>query len=330
MALPLATDAGPGPRLRGGIDLGGTKIQALVLDEGHTVLGRGRRETPREGGPEAVVAALVETMTDAINDAGAQADALAGIGVGTPGAVDAANGTVANARNLPDWIDPFPLAPQLSRGLADVPVHLGNDVNVAIAGEYALGAGRGHDSILGVWWGTGVGGGLVLGGEMWHGRGYAGEFGHQVIRRGGDLCGCGNRGCVEAYAGRKMMEAWVRGKKAEGQHTDLFKIMEKRGRDRLTSGVWWRAVRDEDVLALHAVERALRALGAGIASAVNLLDLPAVVIGGGMGERFFPSHGAQLGQYVHENLFRAGDPPALLATELGDDGGAIGASLLVT
>ena len=127
---------------------------------------------------------------------------------------------------------------------------------------------------------------------MWHGRGYAGEFGHQVIRRGGDLCGCGNRGCVEAYAGRKMMEAWVRGKKAEGHHTDLFKIMEKRGRDRLTSGVWWRAVRDEDVLALHAVERALKALGAGIASAVNLLDLPAVVIGGGMGERFFASHGA--------------------------------------
>ena len=330
MALPLATDAGPGPKLRGGIDLGGTKIQALVLDDGHTVLGRGRQETPREGGPEAVVAALVETMTAALEDAGAQAGELAGIGVGTPGAVDTVGGTVANARNLPDWIDPFPLAPQLSRSLADVPVRLGNDVNVAIAGEYALGAGRGHDSILGVWWGTGVGGGLVLGGEMWHGRGYAGEFGHQVIRRGGDLCGCGNRGCVEAYAGRKMMEAWVRGKKAEGHHTDLFKIMEKRGRDTLTSGVWWRAVRDEDVLALHAVERALKALGAGIASAVNLLDLPAVVIGGGMGERFFASHGAQLGQYVHENLFRAGDPPALLPTELGDDGGAVGASLLVT
>ena len=330
MALPLATDAGPGQKLRGGIDLGGTKIQALVLNEAHAVLGRGRQETPREGGPEAVVAALAETMQTALKDAGAEAGELAGIGVGTPGAVDTVGGTVANARNLPDWIDPFPLAPQLSRALADVPVRLGNDVNVAIAGEYALGAGRGHDSILGVWWGTGVGGGLVLGGEMWHGRGYAGEFGHQVIRRGGDLCGCGNRGCVEAYAGRKMMEAWVHGKKAEGHHTDLFKIMEKRGRDRLTSGVWWRAVRDEDVLALHAVERALKALGAGIASAVNLLDLPAVVIGGGMGERFFASHGAQLGQYVHENLFRAGDPPALLPTELGDDGGAVGASLLVT
>ena len=262
-------------------------------------------------------------------ETGAAAGDLGGIGVGTPGAVDAAHGTVANARNLPDWIEPFPLADRLSRRMAGVPVHLGNDVNVAIAGEYRLGAGRGHDSVLGVWWGTGVGGGLVLGGEMWHGRGYAGEFGHQVIHRGGDLCGCGNRGCVEAYAGRKMMEAWVREKQAGGHHTDLFKIMEKRDRDRLTSGVWWRAVRDEDPVALHAVERALKALGAGIASTVNLLDLPAVIIGGGMGERFFPSHGPQLGQYLHENLFRADDPPALLPTELGDDGGAIGASLLV-
>ena len=242
MARPLATDAGPAPKLRGGVDLGGTKIQALVINEAHAVLGRGREETPREGGPEAVVAALVDTMQAALKDAGAEAGELSGIGVGTPGAVDTVNGTVANARNLPNWIDPFPLAPKLSRALADVPVRLGNDVNVAIAGEYALGAGRGHDSIL---------------------------------------------------------------------------------------GVWWRAVQDEDVLALHAVERALKALGAGIASAVNLLDIPAVVIGGGMGERFFATHGAQLGQYMHENLFRAGDPPELLATELGDDGGAVGASLLV-
>ncbi len=323
------TPAAATSALRGGIDLGGTKIQALVLDADHTVLGRSRAETPREGGPQAVLDALGATMDAALADAGATAGELAGIGVGTPGAVDVVAGTVANARNLPDWIDPFPLAAQLSRRLADVPVRLGNDVNVAIEGEYRLGAGRGHDAVLGVWWGTGVGGGLVLRGEMWHGRGYAGEFGHQVIRRGGDLCGCGNRGCVEAYAGRKMMEAWVREKQARGHHTQLFKIMEKRGRDRLTSGVWWRAVRDEDVLALHAVERALKALGAGIASAVNLLDLSVVVVGGGMGDRFFSSHGAQLGQHVHENLFRAGDPPALVAAELGDDGGAVGASLLV-
>lgn len=315
--------------LRGGIDLGGTKIQALVLDDEHAILGRARRETPRAGGPPTVADATVEAMGEALADAQARAAELAGIGVGTPGAVDEASGTVANARNLPDWIEPYPLAARLSERLGDVSVRLGNDVDAAIRGEHALGAGRGRDSVLGVWWGTGVGGGLVLHGEMWAGRGYAGEFGHQVIRRGGALCGCGNRGCVEAYAGRKNMEAWARAQQAKGRRTGLFRLMEKRDRDRLTSGIWWRAVREEDPVALRALERALTALGAGIASAVNLLDVETVVIGGGMGDRFFAAHGDQIARHTHDNLFRAGSPPEIVPAALGDDGGAIGASLLV-
>ncbi len=236
---------------------------------------------------------------------------------------------MADAGNLPDWIEPYPLAAELSKRVGGVPVRLGNDVSVAVEAEYRLGAGQPYDSLLGVWWGTGVGGGLVIGRESFHGRGYAGEFGHIVVQRGGALCGCGNRGCVEAYAGRKFMEGWVHRQQAKGHDTELFKIMRKRERDRLTSGVWWRGVRDEDPLALRAMERAILALGAGIASAVNLLDLPAVVVGGGMGERFFATHGAQIEQAMHQNLFRPSSPPVLLATKLGDDGGAIGASLLV-
>jgi glucokinase len=317
------------PALRGGIDLGGTKIQALVVDGTNTVLGRARAETPREGGPEAVSAAVVATMQEALGEARAEASELAGVGVGTPGAVDEATGTVSNARNLPDWIEPFPLAARLSSALADVPVRLGNDVNVAIEGEYRLGAGAGSDSLLGVWWGTGVGGGLVLHGEMWAGRGFGGEFGHMVVRRGGALCGCGNRGCCEAYAGRKNMEVWVRRQEAKGHRTDLFKLMDKHGKDRLTSGIWWRAVRDEDALALRAVERALKAMGAAIASAVNLLDVETVIIGGGMGDRFFATHGEQIARHTHDNLFRPADPPALVGAALGDDGGALGAALLV-
>jgi glucokinase len=326
---PPAASAPPATALRGGVDLGGTKIQALVVDEAHTVLGRSRLETPREGGPEAVTDAVAAALAEALAAAGAQAGELRGIGVGTPGSVDAAAGTVANARNLSDWIDPYPFAARLSGRLADVPVALGNDVDVAIRGEHALGAGRGQDALLGVWWGTGVGGGLVLGGAMWAGRGFAGEFGHLVVRHGGALCGCGNRGCVEAYAGRKSMEAWVRRREARGERTDLFRLMEKHEKDRLTSGIWWRAVRDEDPLALRAVERALQALGAGIASAVNLLDLPLVIIGGGMGDRFFATHGAQIAQYTHDNLFRAGSPPEIVPGALGDDAGALGAALLL-
>ena len=334
MPIRRRTEGGAPPladtrRLRGGIDLGGTKIEALVLDDAHAVVGRARAETPRDGGPQAVAEALATTMHEALGIAGVAAEQLAGVGVGSPGAVDDAAGTVADAGNLPDWVAPYPLAAELSQRLAGVRVRLGNDVSVAVDAERLLGAASGRRNVLGVWWGTGVGGGLVVNGELFHGRGFGGEFGHTVVRRGGALCGCGNRGCVEAYAGRKFMEAWVHAKVAEGHETSLFKLMDKHEKDRLTSGIWERGVTSYDPLALHAMERALRAIGAGIASAVNLLDLEAVVLGGGMGERFFATHGPRVAQYMHMNLFRPADPPLLLPTKLGDDGGAIGASLLV-
>ena len=320
------TDAGS---LRGGVDLGGTKIQALIVDSESKVLGRARAATPHEGGPPAVIEAIATTVSEALAGSGADASQLSGIGIGSPGSVDHSTGTVSNASNLPDWIEPYPMGPEISARFGGLPVVLGNDVDVAVNAEFQLGAGRPFPSVLGVWWGTGVGGGVILNGVNWVGRGFAGEFGHQVIERGGARCGCGNRGCVEAYAGRKDMQAWVASKVEDGGKTKLFKIAKHKHRDSLTSGVWARAIRDDDKLAERAVRRATRALGAGIASSINLLDLPAVVVGGGMGERFFVDRQAEIAKYMEANLFRREDPPALLATELGDDGGAIGAALLL-
>ena len=119
---------------------------------------------------------------------------------------------------------------------------LGNDVQVATDAEFELGSARQYSSLLGVFWGTGVGGGIVLDGRPWIGRDAAGEIGHVVVRRGGALCGCGRRGCMEAYAGRASMEARARRRASRGENTVLFKIMEERGRTRLTSGVWARAL----------------------------------------------------------------------------------------
>ncbi len=314
--------------LRGGVDLGGTKISALVVDEWNSVLGQARVETPRDGGPPAVAEAVAITLEQAAQAAGCGPSELVGVGVGSPGAIDAAAGTVAGARNLPDWIEPFPLAGELSTRLG-TDVRIGNDVTVATRAEFELGAGKDHDSLLGVFWGTGVGGGIVLEGEVWEGRGAAGEFGHQVVRRRGALCGCGNRGCVEAYAGRSSMEGWAGRRQAEGKATDLFRIAQQRGKERLTSSVWEHAYHDGDRVAIRALERAADALGAGIASAVNLLDLPAVVIGGGMGERFWESHGLRITASMHASLFQRERPPALLRSGLGDLGGALGATLLV-
>jgi glucokinase len=315
------------PRARGGIDLGGTKIQTVVVDADSSVLGEARHPTPTSGGPADVMAAMVAALREAAEAAGHEPTALVGVGVGSPGAVDADAGTVSGARNLPGWAGTYPLADALGEQLG-TPVSLGNDVQVATDAEVALGAGRGYRSLLGVFWGTGVGGGIVLDGKPWLGRGAAGEIGHVVIKRDGRRCPCGRRGCLEAYAGRAAMEARAREKHAEGHKTDLFKLMEHHGRTRLTSGIWARALEHEDKLAVELIDEAVESLGAGIASAVNLLDCEAVVIGGGLGVRFGAPMTARIAEAMQPHLFVDERPPAVKLAALGDLGGAIGAALL--
>ena len=191
--------------MRGGIDLGGTKIQAVVIDESDSVAGQARRSTPRDGGPADVADAIAEALEEAAKAAGGTPAALTGIGVGSPGTVNEATGTVANARNLRNWTNPFPLGETLASRFG-VPVRVGNDVGTAVEGEAVLGAGRPFRTFLGLWWGTGVGGAIMVERHRWLGRGAAGEIGHMVIKLGGARCTCGRRGCVEAYAGRAALE----------------------------------------------------------------------------------------------------------------------------
>jgi len=315
--------------LRGGIDLGGTKIQTVVVDSDGSLRGEARQPTPTSGGPPDVARAMEDALREAASAAGAKPEELTGVGVGSPGDADGKTGVVGGARNLPGWEGSFPLAETLAKALG-TEVRIGNDVQVAVEGEYALGAGRGHDSLLGVWWGTGVGGGIVLGGKPWLGRGAAGEIGHTVVKRNGARCPCGRRGCLEAYAGRAAMEARAHRERQEGVETEIFKIMEKRGRDRLTSSVWEHALREGDALTESLLRRAVRYLGTGIASACNLLDVEAIVLGGGLGVRFGDRFMDHLTTEMHKHLFVDDNPPSMQVAELGDLGGAIGASLLIT
>jgi glucokinase len=314
---------------RGGIDLGGTKIQAAVLDTEHVVRGESRHPTPTAGGPQDVAATIVAAMREAAARAGVETSALQGVGVGSPGDVDAARGTVSSALNLPDWAGEFALGDALERELG-TPAHLGNDVQVATDAEAALGAGRGYRSLLGVFWGTGVGGGIVLDGGPWVGRGAAGEIGHIVVRIGGARCGCGRRGCMEAYAGRASMERRARRVEEKGAKTDLFKIMRQRERERLTSGVWERALRRGDEVAIQLIDEAVEALGAGVASVQNVLDVEVIIVGGGLGLRLGERYVERIREAMMPHLFVDDDPPEVRLAELGDLGGAIGASLLVT
>ncbi|HET9154598.1 MAG TPA: ROK family protein [Solirubrobacterales bacterium] len=315
--------------LRGGIDLGGTKIQTAVVDAGGKVVGEARHPTPTEGGPEDVAEAMAAALREAAESAGVETSALAGVGVGSPGDADEKTGAVSSARNLPDWEGSFPLGETLQEALG-TEVRIGNDVQVATEAEFHLGAGEEFESLIGVFWGTGVGGGLVLGGRPWLGRGAAGEIGHTVVERGGARCPCGRRGCLEAYAGRKAMEAEARKRHDEGEKTDLFKLMEKHGKPRLTSGIFERALDHGDRLTEELIERAVEALGTGIASAINLIDVEAVILGGGLGIRFGERLMEPLRKEMDKHLFVNERPPAMRVASLGDLGGAIGASLLVS
>lgn len=308
-----------------GVDLGGTNLYAVVLDD-DTPVGRAKRRTPNDGGRDAVVDAIVTVAHEALDDAGAKGSATVAVGVGTPGVI--IDGTVGNSSNVAGFDVRFDLAALLGAELG-MPVRLANDVTAAAVGEHALGAGRGADDVMTVFVGTGVGGGLILGGVPFEGgHGGAGELGHMVVRQGGAVCPCGRRGCVEAYAGRRAMELAADRALTSGTPTVLFEVMADKGKSRATSGVFKTALERGDEVVADLLDDAVSALGAGIASTVNLLDLEVVVLGGGLADKLGATFVARVDAAMRPHLFLEPPRVRLVAATLGDEGGAIGAARL--
>lgn len=329
-----------GPRAKGaqtasitvGVDVGGTKIQSAAL-RSKNVVGGHRVPTPLTGS-KAVAAAIGEAVAKALAEAGAQPSDLRAVGIGMPGAIDSGAGTVSSSPNLPGFQDPepVPLGAMVSEAVGSVPVRvpvkLDNDVRVAILGEWKRGAGRGYQNLLGVWVGTGVGGGLVLNGKPFEGQGAAGEIGHTIVKPGGRICSDGRPGHLEAYAGRGQMEVEARHRVKKGHKTDLFDIMIRKGRTRLSSGVWAEALEKKDKMARALVDDAVWALAHGLASVQNLLALEAIVIGGGLGDRLGPPFVERIEKHMRPLLFIPERPPTMLSSEFGDLSGAVGAAVL--
>jgi glucokinase len=308
-----------------GVDLGGTKIQAVVM-RGQQVAGQARRPTPQSAAGD-VVAAMADLVRESLALAGVTAEELQAVGVGSPGVVDSETGVVSRAANVPGFDEGVALGPELSKALGAVPVMVDNDVRVAVVGEHRLGAGRGYSDLLGVFVGTGVGGGLVLSGQLRRGLGAAGEIGHAVVHPDGRRCSCGRRGCLEAYAGRQGIERQARKRQAAGTHTSLFQTMEKMGRDRLTSGVIAQALKDGDRLAHELIDDAVKALGAALASAQNLLDMEAIVLGGGLADKLGPDFVERVDKAMRPHVFATHRSTPVLPTGLGDLSGAVGAAV---
>jgi glucokinase len=298
-----------------GVDIGGTNIAAAVVEADHTVVDRTKVKTPA-GGPEAVVGAIVDMV--------GRLGSVDALGAGVPGPVN--DGRVMSAPNLPGWTEPVALAERLADELG-VPVVVDNDGTVGAVGEWVAGSARGARNVLGAWLGTGVGGGLVLEGRPFRGSyGGAGELGHVVVQRGGALCGCGRRGCLEAYAGRASMERAARVRIAAGVPSVLPEIMAERGKSRMTSSVWAEAMQRDGQVATVLIDEAVEALGVAVGSAINLLDLDTVVVGGGLAEKLGQPLADRIAEAARPHLLVPSADRRVVVAELGDDSGVVGAA----
>lgn len=300
-----------------GVDIGGTNITVGVVDDRGSVTDREKVSTPT-GGVEAVVDAVRELVT-AMGEKGP-------VGVGVPGPVR--DGVVRKAPNLVGWGANVPLG-DLLRAALGTEVVVGNDASVGTYGEWRAGAAQGVEHVLGVWLGTGVGGGVIADGRLIEGGGgAAGEFGHTIVQPGGAMCACGKRGCVEAYAGRAAMERAVHLAVAAGRSDRLLELQASKGKQSLTSAVWAAALDEEDELASELWDRGLDALAVAIGSACTLLDVDRVVLGGGMAEKMGDALADELWQRASHWVMAPRSQQKLVVAALGDDSGLVGAALL--
>jgi len=306
-----------------GVDLGGTKILALAVSGPGETVGRCKLATRTDGSP--LADQIAEAVQGALQDGGLTLADLRGIGVAVPGVVDSQTGLFVTAPNLE--IDDHHLASSLQERLG-VPVFLGNDVNLGTLAEVWLGAGRGADTVVGMFVGTGIGGGVVIDGRVRSGpEDLAGEIGHLVLMVDGPQCGCGNRGCFEALASRTAIERDIRAAIEAGRPSRLTSAVED---DRIRSRALSKALAADDEVATEVMERAAHYLAQGVLTIRHLLDPDLIILGGGVFEACADFLLPRIEAEVRADpLTGSRDALRLVLSELGDDAVALGAAAFV-
>ncbi|NQT51508.1 ROK family protein [bacterium] len=309
-----------------GVDVGGTKILAALADASGTLLARDRRATPRDITPEETLEAVFDTVAGALDAGGVAASRLTGIGLSIPGVVDAEAGHVVVTPNMN--LTGLEVVPPAQKRFG-VPIALGNDVNVGTLGEKWLGAARHASSAVGIFVGTGIGGGVIVDGKLVCGsREGAGEVGHIVMEMGGPLCGCGNRGCLEALASRTAIERDLRAALADGRESIVAELLEDSG-DLMKSKVLKRALKAKDPLVTEVMQRAAEILGYACLTVRHLLDPDVIVLGGGVMEACGSFILPIVRQIVAADALAGARPGGYIAeAELGDDAVVLGAVAL--
>jgi glucokinase len=322
------TGSAPHGRWIVGVDIGGTNIVVGVIPfAGGPPKAVVTLPTDAGKGGEAVVQRVLESVERVIGDTlsahgGTRAD-VAGVGIGSPGPIDRAAGVVLTSPNL-GWKN-FPLRDMVGRAVG-LPVTLDNDANCATYGEWWLGAGRGVQHLVGITIGTGIGGGIVLNGEIVHGASdAAGEIGHTTIEFTGRRCKCGNYGCLEAYCSGPNIAARAREGLEAGYESILTEMVEGQ-LERITAATVYEAALRDDRYANEVMNETAKILGAGVANVINFVNPQAIVIAGGVtraGEKLF----APLRAEVRRRAFRSAyDACKILPALLPDTAGMIGAA----
>ncbi|MCS7237360.1 MAG: ROK family protein [Thermoguttaceae bacterium] len=264
-----------------GVDIGGTKIQATLATGLGEIRESKRVATPREGGSEPILTAIKQAVEEVVRSAGVTLRDIAAIGVGVPGVTDFNRGEVVVTPNM--GLGRFALGPYLENYFK-VPVVVENDCNLGTFGECWLGAGQGAESVFGIFVGTGIGGGFVRKRKIWRGaRKAAGEVGHIVMELNGPLCGCGNRGCLEALASRSAVERQIREAISQGRSSVLAEAVNQ-GAEVIRSKMLRNAVQEGDGLVAEVLTKAAEYIGAACLTVRHLFDPEVIVLGGGLME----------------------------------------------
>jgi glucokinase len=310
-----------------GVDLGGTKILAGVFDGQLNCLGRAKLSTKPERGSGEVLERIARCVRDVVDECDLDLKKIRGVGLGAPGTVDAENGRVVFAPNL-QWED-VSIKKNLEKQLG-LPVFLENDCNTAVLGIYETELAAKPRQVVGIFLGTGIGGGIIIDGKLYTGaNGTAGEIGHMVIEVGGPKCNCGSRGCFEALASRTAIFRKLTEAVAAGKKTLLTDTLGPSLKD-LRSGDLRKAIRKGDKLVENIVEEAAEYTGVAVANVVNVFNPQVVVLGGGVIDALGDEMMAIILATAHDyGLAGTSKGVDIIASKKGDDAGITGGAVLV-
>ena len=309
-----------------GVDFGGTKILAGVFDAKFECIGRARVSTKADRGTDEVIGRIARCVREAVDECDLDLKEIKTIGIGAPGAVDSESGKVIFAPNL-GWND-VPLKKELEK-LLERPVFLENDCNVCTLGVYEVELKAKPRNVVGIFLGTGIGGGLILEGKLYSGfNRTAGEIGHMVLEVSGPKCGCGNKGCFEALASRTAIFRKIKEAVKEGQKTLLTEMLGPELED-LRSGDLRKAIKRGDKFVEHIVEEAAEYTGIAVSNLINILNPEVVVIGGGLMEQLEDEMLAIIVETAMDYAMPGTTKGIeIIATRLGDDAGITGGAVL--